>query len=115
MTGEATDELFPIVYDTGTQRTGKINAEKAGLTLGATELVHEAYLRLLGGNGKSEVSSRSPRSAVRSPRSAVRSQRSAAREVRACITDSRTPIPDSQPLEQPRPLFAAAAEAMRAS
>ena len=48
----ATDELFPIVYDELRRiAQGKIAAEKPGQTLGATELVHEAYLRLVG-NGE---------------------------------------------------------------
>jgi RNA polymerase sigma factor (TIGR02999 family) len=48
----ATDELFPIVYDELRRIAQvKIAAEKPGMTLGATELVHEAYLRLVG-NGE---------------------------------------------------------------
>ena len=46
---QATDELFPIVYDELKRiAQGKISAEKPGQSLGATELVHEAYLRLVG-------------------------------------------------------------------
>ncbi len=46
----ATDELFPIVYEELKRiAQGKIAGERPGLTLGATELVHEAYLRLVGG------------------------------------------------------------------
>jgi len=45
----ATDELFPIVYDELRRiAQTKIAGENPGLTLGATELVHEAYLRLVG-------------------------------------------------------------------
>ncbi len=45
----ATDELFPIVYEELKRiAQGKIAVERPGLTLGATELVHEAYLRLVG-------------------------------------------------------------------
>lgn len=48
----ATDELFPIVYDELRRiAQGKIAAERPGQSLGATELVHEAYLRLVG-NGE---------------------------------------------------------------
>jgi len=48
----ATDELFPIVYEELRRiAQGKIAAERPGQTLGATELVHEAYLRLVG-NGE---------------------------------------------------------------
>ena len=45
----AAEQLLPIVYEElrklATQRMGK---EEAGHTLQATELVHEAYLRLVG-------------------------------------------------------------------
>jgi RNA polymerase sigma factor (TIGR02999 family) len=45
----ATDELFPIVYDELKRiAQSKIAAERPGQSLGATELVHEAYLRLVG-------------------------------------------------------------------
>lgn len=48
----ATDELFPIVYEELKRiAQAKVAAERVGLTLGATELVHEAYLRLVG-NGE---------------------------------------------------------------
>src|SRR2546423_10704388 len=48
----ATDELFPIVYEELKRiAQGKVAAERPGQTLGATELVHEAYLRLVG-NGE---------------------------------------------------------------
>jgi len=48
----ATDELFPIVYDELRRiAQGKLTAERPGQTLGATELVHEAYIRLVGGGG----------------------------------------------------------------
>ena len=46
----ATDELFPIVYDELRRlATAKLAREAPGQTLQATALVHEAYLRLLGG------------------------------------------------------------------
>src|SRR5690348_3922133 len=45
----ATDELFPIVYEELKRiAQAKVNAERPGQTLGATELVHESYLRLVG-------------------------------------------------------------------
>jgi RNA polymerase sigma factor (TIGR02999 family) len=49
---QATNALFPIVYDELRRiAQGKLTAERPGQTLGATELVHEAYLRLVG-NGE---------------------------------------------------------------
>jgi RNA polymerase sigma factor (TIGR02999 family) len=48
----AAEQLLPLVYDElrrlATQRLAR---EQPGLTLQATALVHEAYLRLLGSNG----------------------------------------------------------------
>jgi RNA polymerase sigma factor (TIGR02999 family) len=47
----ASDELFVIVYDElRRMAAGLIARERPGLTLQPTALVHEAYLRLLGGN-----------------------------------------------------------------
>jgi len=56
----ATDELFPIVYgELKRIAQAKIGAEKPGQSLGATELVHEAYLRLVGtGDARQEWNSR---------------------------------------------------------
>jgi RNA polymerase sigma factor (TIGR02999 family) len=47
---EALDRLLPLVYDElrGMAR-GRLGLERAGHTLRATELVHEAYLKLAGG------------------------------------------------------------------
>jgi RNA polymerase sigma factor (TIGR02999 family) len=46
----AADELFPLVYDALRRlAAGKLAHEKPGQTLDATGLVHEAYLRLVGG------------------------------------------------------------------
>ena len=46
----ATDELLPLVYDELRRlATQRLAQEKPGQTLQATALVHEAYLRLLGG------------------------------------------------------------------
>jgi RNA polymerase sigma factor (TIGR02999 family) len=45
----AADELLPLVYDSLRRLAHKkLNQESPGLTLQATALVHEAYLRLLG-------------------------------------------------------------------
>jgi RNA polymerase sigma factor (TIGR02999 family) len=45
----ATDELLPIVYDELRRMAGrKLDAEAAHPTIQTTELVHEAYLRLVG-------------------------------------------------------------------
>ena len=46
----AADLLFPRVYDELRRLAqARVAAERAGLTLGATGLVHEAYLKLVGG------------------------------------------------------------------
>jgi RNA polymerase sigma factor (TIGR02999 family) len=47
----AADKLLPLVYDELRRMArAKMAVEKAGHTLQATALVHEAYLRLLGSN-----------------------------------------------------------------
>lgn len=47
----ATEELLPLVYDELRRLAGfKMSAESAGHTLQATALVHEAWMRLAGGN-----------------------------------------------------------------
>jgi RNA polymerase sigma factor (TIGR02999 family) len=47
---KAADELLPLVYDELRKLASQwLAREKAGQTLQATALVHEAYLRLLGG------------------------------------------------------------------
>jgi RNA polymerase sigma factor (TIGR02999 family) len=89
----ATDELFPIVYEELKRiAKGKIVAERPGLSLGATELVHEAYLRLIGEGQRSEVGSQK--------------------------SDEQIPTSDLRPLTSGNwnsrgHFFAAAAEAMR--
>src|SRR5439155_11657052 len=46
----AADQLLPLVYDELRKlATAKLAQEKPGQTLQATALVHEAYLRLVGG------------------------------------------------------------------
>jgi RNA polymerase sigma factor (TIGR02999 family) len=47
--GRASDELLPVVYDELRRLAGqRLARESPGNTLQATELVHEAYLRLVG-------------------------------------------------------------------
>ncbi len=47
----AADELFPLVYDElRRQAAAQLACEAPGQTLSATALVHEAYLRLVGGD-----------------------------------------------------------------
>ena len=49
--GHAAEELFPLVYDELRRvAASKMAQEKPGQTLQATALVHEAYLRLVGGD-----------------------------------------------------------------
>lgn len=48
----ASDELLPVVYNELRRLAGsKLSLEPPGKSLQATELVHEAYLRLLGSDG----------------------------------------------------------------
>jgi len=50
---KATDELLPLVYEELRRVAAqKLSHEKPGQTLQATALVHEAYLRLVGSQGK---------------------------------------------------------------
>jgi RNA polymerase sigma factor (sigma-70 family) len=71
----ATDDLFPIVYDELRRlAAAKLARESPGQTLQATALVHEAYLRLLGGerhdrseSGDTPVESRAPADRSESP------------------------------------------------
>src|SRR4051794_13426848 len=47
----AAEQLLPLVYDELRQLAARrLAQEKPGQTLQATALVHEAYLRLVGGN-----------------------------------------------------------------
>src|SRR6187399_2087603 len=49
---QAAEKLLPLVYDELRKlATIKLAQEKPGQTLVATALVHEAYLRLVGGDG----------------------------------------------------------------
>jgi RNA polymerase sigma factor (sigma-70 family) len=90
---QAAEELLPLVYDELRKLArAKLRQEQPGQTLEATALVHEAYLRLVGGDKRSEV--RSQRSDEKQPAS-----------------DLQTPTSD---LWHSRGhFFAAAAEAMR--
>jgi RNA polymerase sigma factor (TIGR02999 family) len=56
---QAAAELLPLVYSELRQLAAShIAAERAGHTLDATALVHEAYLRLVGADGGDEWDSR---------------------------------------------------------
>lgn len=49
---QSAESLLPLVYDELRQlAAARLAAEKSGLTLQATALVHEAYLRLVGDHG----------------------------------------------------------------
>jgi RNA polymerase sigma factor (TIGR02999 family) len=55
----ATDELLPLVYEELRRlATRRLAHEKPGQTLQATALVHEAYLRLIGGEAEQHWDSR---------------------------------------------------------
>jgi RNA polymerase sigma factor (TIGR02999 family) len=55
----AAEQLLPLVYDELRRlAASKLVHEKPGQTLQATALVHEAYLRLAGGNGSAGWNSR---------------------------------------------------------
>ena len=48
---KATDQLLPLVYDELRKLAAdRLKHEQSGQTLQATALVHEAYLRLVGGD-----------------------------------------------------------------
>ena len=52
--GQAAEKLLPLVYDELRKlAAAKLANEKPGQTLQATALVHEAYIRLVGGNPES--------------------------------------------------------------
>jgi DNA-directed RNA polymerase specialized sigma24 family protein len=89
---QAAEKLLPLVYDELRKlAAAKLAHEKPGQTLQATALVHEAWLRLVGG-GRSEV----------------RSQKS---EEQAPTSDHRPPASDRW--NSRGHFFGAAAEAMR--
>jgi RNA polymerase sigma factor (TIGR02999 family) len=56
---QAAEKLLPLVYDELRKLAGaKLAQEKPGQTLQATALVHEAYIRLVGGDDKQQWDSR---------------------------------------------------------
>jgi RNA polymerase sigma factor (TIGR02999 family) len=56
---DAAEELLPLLYDELRRLAARrLSDEQAGQTLQATALVHEAYLRLLGGPSKQHWNSR---------------------------------------------------------
>jgi DNA-directed RNA polymerase specialized sigma24 family protein len=58
----ATEKLLPLVYDELRKlAAAKLAQERPGQTLQATALVHEAYLRLVGGAQKTAAGTSSPR------------------------------------------------------
>lgn len=55
----AAEQLLPLVYDELRKlAAAKLAREKPGQTLQPTALVHEAYLRLVGGHGSADWNSR---------------------------------------------------------
>jgi RNA polymerase sigma factor (TIGR02999 family) len=55
----AAEQLLPLVYDELRKLAAvKLAQERPGQTLQATALVHEAYLRLVGGNGSADWNGR---------------------------------------------------------
>jgi RNA polymerase sigma factor (sigma-70 family) len=90
---QAAEQLLPLVYDELRRvASAKLAQELPGQTLQATALVHEAYLRLVGDEERSEI--RGQRSDEESPTSDLRH-------------------PTSGRWQGRRHFFAAAAEAMR--
>lgn len=90
---QAAESLLPLVYDELRRLARqKLAQEQPGQTLQATALVHEAYLRLVPGEERSEVGGQRSVGDTSTP-------------------DSRLPTPDSW--HSRGHFFAAAAEAMR--
>jgi RNA polymerase sigma factor (sigma-70 family) len=95
----AAQQLLPLVYDELRKlAAAKMAHENPGHTLQATALVHEAYLRLVGGGKRSEVGSQksepeSPASDLRPPTSDFWHSRghffaAAAEAMRRILTDA---------------------------
>src|SRR5436190_11400284 len=98
---QAAEKLLPLVYDELRKLAAvKLAQEKPGQTLQATALVHEAYVRLVGGQEQ--------RSEIKDRRSENRSQKSAEEE----LTSGFRP-PTSDRWDSRGHFFAAAAKAMR--
>src|SRR4051794_8389096 len=55
---QAADELLPLVYDELRRLAGRRVAGERDDSLGATALVHEAYLRLVGPGGAQSFADR---------------------------------------------------------
>jgi RNA polymerase sigma factor (sigma-70 family) len=102
----AAEQLLPLVYDELRKlAAARLAHEKPGQTLQATALVHEAYLRLVGGgDGKQE----------RAPSDEGESGRGGEGENSHLPLSHSTPLPPSPPSFNSRGhFFAAAATAMR--
>ena len=57
--GASAGELLPLVYDELRRLAAlRLATEKPGQTMSATSLVHEAYLRLVGGTQRPDVTGR---------------------------------------------------------
>jgi RNA polymerase sigma factor (sigma-70 family) len=103
---QAAEQLLPLVYDELRKlAAARLAQEKPGQTLQATALVHEAYLRLVGGGERSGFRVQGSEGEVRS-------------EVRGRRSDEAEPTSDLRPPTSSRwnsrgHFFAAAAEAMR--
>ena len=96
---KATEQLLPLVYDELRKlAAAKLAHEKPGQTLQATALVHEAYLRLVGGRE------------VRGQMSEVSVQQA---ESASALPTSDLEPPTSDFWDSRGHFFAAAAEAMR--
>src|SRR4029453_12346758 len=97
---QAAEELLPLVYDELRRLARqKLAQEKPGHTLQATALVHEAYLRLVGGQE------------IGGPRSEVGGQQQ--RQPLAHPASELGPLTSTQTFDSRDHFFAAAAEAMR--
>src|SRR6266436_6435866 len=93
---QAAEQLLPLVYDELRKLArSKLRQEKPGQTLQATALVHEAYLRLVGGkevrDQKSEVSGNPGEPTPSNPTSDLRLPTS---DLRSPTSDLRSPTSD---------------------
>ena len=68
---QAADQLLPLVYEELRSLAGRIVAERHKQTLQATELLHEAYLRLCGSDSEFEDKQHFLRVAARAMRYAL--------------------------------------------
>ncbi|HEX5103003.1 MAG TPA: ECF-type sigma factor, partial [Pirellulaceae bacterium] len=96
---QAAEQLLPLVYDELRKlAAAKLVQENPGQTLQATALVHEVYLRLVGGGGDREQGA-----GDREGRTEVR------RQTPESVSGLRSPVS----FQSRSHFFAAAAEAMR--